>query len=69
MQRAFLITGIIMAALFIGCGFVFLCSNVLIEKLPAPKRYWFGIVFIIYGGFRLVRQYNQYKKTKQENEL
>jgi len=69
MQRAFLITGIIMAALFIGCGFVFLCTNVLIEKLPTPNRYYFGIVFIVYGGFRAVRQYNRYKKMKlEENE-
>jgi hypothetical protein len=69
MQRAFLITGIIMAALFIGCGFVFICGNFMIEKLPAPNRYWFGGLFIVYGGFRAYRQYNQYKKLKEgENE-
>lgn len=66
MQRAFLITGIIMAALFIGCGFVFLSTDFMIEKLPKPNRIWFGIIFIVYGGFRAVRQYNQYKKMQQE---
>ncbi|HKC68282.1 MAG TPA: hypothetical protein VKG26_08630 [Bacteroidia bacterium] len=66
MQRAFFITGTVMAALFIGCGFVFLCTGFLIERLPKPDRIWFGIIFIAYGGFRAVRQYNQYKKMKQE---
>ncbi|HTA60804.1 MAG TPA: hypothetical protein VK835_00030 [Bacteroidia bacterium] len=66
MQRAFLITGIIMAALFIGCGFVFLCTDFLIERLPKPDRIWLSIIFIVYGGFRSVRQYNRYKKMQQE---
>lgn len=52
-----------MAALFLGCGFVFLSTDFLLEKLPKPNRTWFGIIFIIYGGFRAARQYNQYKKT------
>ena len=62
MQRALLITGTIMAALFIGCGFVLLFTNVLIEKIPQPNRNWGGFVFIAYGGFRAYRQYKQYKK-------
>jgi hypothetical protein len=66
MQRAFLITGIIMAALFIGCGFVFLGTNFLIERLPKPDRIWLGVIFIAYGGFRGARQYNRYKKMNQE---
>jgi hypothetical protein len=69
MQRAFLVTGIIMAALFIGCGFVFIGTDFLIEKLPSPNRYYFGIVFMVYGGFRAFRQYKQYKKMQvEENE-
>jgi hypothetical protein len=66
MQRVFLWTGTLMAALFIGCGFVFLCSDFMLEQLPKPKRTWFGILFLVYGGFRAVRQYNQFKKTKRE---
>ena len=55
-----------MAALFIGCGFVFLGTNFLIERLPKPDRIWLGVIFIVYGGFRGARQYNRYKKMKQE---
>lgn len=67
MQRVFLWTGVLMAALFLGCGFVFLCSDFLIEQLPKPNRTWFGIIFIVYGGFRAARQYNQFKKLKKED--
>jgi hypothetical protein len=67
MQRVFLWTGILMAALFLGCGFVFLCSDFLIERLPKPNRIWFGIIFIVYGGFRAARQYNQFKKMQRED--
>ena len=57
-----------MAALFIGCGFIFLCTDFLLERLPKPNRTWFGILFIIYGGFRAGRQYYQFKKLKREEE-
>lgn len=66
MQQALLWTGILMAAVFIGCGFVFLCSDVLIDKLPKPNRTWLGVAFLAYGGFRAARQYNQFKRMKRE---
>jgi len=67
MQRVFLWAGVLMATLFLGCGFVFLCSDFLIERLPKPNRTWFGIIFIVYGGFRAARQYNQFKKMQRED--
>jgi hypothetical protein len=67
MQRVFLWTGVLMAALFLGCGFVFLCSDFLIDRFPKPNRTWFGFIFLAYGGFRAARQYNQFKKLKRED--
>ena len=66
MQRTFFYSGIVMAALFLGCGFVFLCSDFMIDKYPRPSRTWFAIVFLAYGGFRAARQYHQYKKMKAD---
>ncbi len=68
-QMALFWFGTIMAAAFLCCGFIFLCSDVMIENFPQPKRNWLGILFLIYGGYRGVRQYFLFKKLKQtENE-
>ncbi|MBS1647029.1 MAG: hypothetical protein JST67_06790 [Bacteroidetes bacterium] len=63
MHKAFLISGFIFAALFMGCGFALLCTSFLIEKIPEPNRTWGGFVFIAYGAFRLYRQIKTVKST------
>jgi hypothetical protein len=60
--------GIIMAAVFICCGFIFLLTGFLIASLPKPNRTILGFVFIFYGAFRATRQYSRYKKMQQQNE-
>ena len=57
--------GIVMAAVFICCGFAFLLNDTLMAKLPKTNRIILGIVFILYGAFRATRQYNQYKKMQR----
>jgi hypothetical protein len=66
MRSAFLISGFVFAALFIGCGFALLFTNVLIEKIPQPNRNWGGFVFIAYGAFRFYRQFKQFKELKEK---
>ena len=60
--------GIVMAAVFICCGFAFLISDFLLANVPKPNRTYIGIVFIVYGAFRGTRQYKQYKKMQQPNK-
>ena len=73
MQNKLLLTvlfwfGTLMAAVFICCGFAFLLTDFLVVNVPKPNRTYLGIVFIIYGSFRAVRQYNQYKRNLRQNE-
>ena len=67
MQTALFWFGNIMAAAFLCCGFLFLCSNFLIEKVPAPNRMYLGLLMLLYAGFRASRQYKFYKKIKQQD--
>ena len=53
--------GMVMAAVFICCGFAFLLSDFLIANVPKPNRTYLGYVFIFYGAFRAARQYNRFK--------
>src|SRR4051812_26810108 len=57
--------GILMAAVFICCGFSFLFTNFLLANVPKPNRTYLGYVFIVYGAFRATRQYSRYKNCKQ----
>lgn len=57
--------GTIMAAVFLCCGFLFICSNFLIDRVPPPNRTYIGILFLLYAGFRATRQYNLYKRLKR----
>jgi len=57
--------GTLMAAAFLCCGFLFLTSNFLIERVPPPNRTYLGIVLLLYAGFRATRQYNVFKKLKR----
>lgn len=65
-QKALFWFGTVMAAAFLCCGFLFLTSNFLIEKVPAPNRTYMGIVFLLYAGFRGTRQYKVFKQLKQK---
>lgn len=64
-QMALFWFGTVMAAVFLCCGFLFLCSNFMIENIPHPNRTWVGILFLLYAGFRTTRQYNLYKRLKR----
>lgn len=54
--------GTVMAAAFLCCGFLFLTTNFLIERVPPPNRTYLGIVMLFYAAFRGTRQYNVYKR-------
>jgi hypothetical protein len=60
--------GTFMATAIICCGFLFLTTDILIERLPPPRRTWFAIIFLVYGGFRAYRQYAQFKRMQQDEE-
>jgi len=66
MQTALFWFGILMAAVFICCGFAFLLSDFLVSNVPKPNRTWLGIIFLLYGSFRGTRQYMQYKKMRRD---
>jgi len=60
--------GVLMAAVFICCGFAFLFTDFLLKNVPQPNRNWLGFIFIIYGSFRAARQYAQYKRAKRTED-
>ncbi len=60
--------GTAMAAAFLCCGFLFLCTDVLIDNFPEPKRTWLGILLLVYAGYRGARQYFRFKKMQREVE-
>lgn len=68
LQKVLFWFGMIMAAVFICCGFFFLLNKTFLERVPATNRMILGIVFILYGSFRATRQYARYKQLQQRNE-
>ncbi|HXB39872.1 MAG TPA: hypothetical protein VNZ49_04970 [Bacteroidia bacterium] len=68
MQTALFWFGTIMAAAFLCCGLLFLCSDVMIDNFPPPNRKWLGILFLVYAGYRGARQYIKFKKLKHDND-
>lgn len=70
MQTVLFWFGILMAAVFICCGFSFLLTDFLLANVPKPNRTYLSYVFIVYGAFRATRQYMRYKKLQQnENNM
>lgn len=67
-QTALFWFGMIMAAVFICCGFIFLLNKTFLPVLADTKRTILGIVFLMYGAFRATRQYTNYKRMQRENE-
>jgi DMSO/TMAO reductase YedYZ heme-binding membrane subunit len=67
-QMALFWFGTIMAAAFLCCGFLFLLSNFLIERVPLPNRTYLGIVMLFYAGFRGTRQYKMYQRIKRGDD-
>lgn len=68
LQKMLFWFGMIMAAVFICCGFFFLLNKTFLDRVPETNRTILGIVFILYGSFRATRQYNRYKILKQRDE-
>ena len=68
MQKVLFWFGMIMAAVFICCGFFFLLNKTFLERVPETNRTILGIVFILYGSFRATRQYSRYKQLQQRRD-
>ena len=68
MQKIITYIALTAGVLFILFGIVLLVSKNLIIGMPSQYRIMMGIVFILYGAFRLVNVYTK-RQRKDESEI
>ncbi len=64
-KHVFLIFKFFMVLVYLGLGFIILYLNVLPLSIGKTGRTFFGIIFILYGIFRI---YTLYKSFMEKND-
>jgi len=57
-----------MVIVFLGLGFVLFFTDVYLETIPRPNRYYVGAVLVIWSIFRGYFAWRRYKLSQQEDE-
>lgn len=57
-----------MVPVYLGAGYLFIGTNLMIDRIPAPRRYYVGLVFVGWAIFRGITVYLRYKQMKREEQ-
>lgn len=67
MQKVAKWFGLLMVPVYVGIGCLFIFSSAMLDLVPT-NRNMIGVVFIIYGMFRLYMSLRLFKNRQQINE-
>lgn len=57
-----------MLVIYLGLGYFFLGTDLMIDKFPRPNRTYIGLVLVGWGLFRGFMIWQRYKRMKQDDE-
>jgi len=63
-----LVVSLTMLLIFLGLGYLFIGTNIWIDRYPKPNRVYIGLVLVGWSIFRGITVWMKYKRMKNENE-
>lgn len=57
-----------MLMVFLGLGYFFLGTNMMIDKFPKPNRTYIGLLLVGWALFRGFMVYQRYKRMQQQDD-
>jgi hypothetical protein len=57
-----------MLLIFLGLGFLFIATNIWIDRYPKPNRIYIGLVLVGWALFRGITIWLRFKRMKNEHE-
>ena len=67
-KRIYWYFGLMMVIIIVAMGITLLTTDVLYDTIQKPRRTWLGWIFLIYGAFRGMRVYTQFKQFKSDRD-
>jgi hypothetical protein len=62
------IISLMMLMVFLGLGYFFLGTNMMIREFPRPNRTYIGLLLVGWAIFRGFMVWQRYKRTKQDDD-